>query len=94
MALTRKLKTRSPMLVMRALPAFPLPRAAGWKDRALRGRLDRISIGPPADHLGRAPGQVRTGSRHAIGSAVVDLIFSMAKREVTFFSGTEAISRL
>jgi hypothetical protein len=29
-----------------------------------------------------------------IGSAVVDLIFSMAKREVTFFSGTAAIKRL
>ena len=34
--------------------------------------------------------------RHAqgIGRAVVDLIFSMAKREVTFASGTVAISRL
>ena len=29
-----------------------------------------------------------------IGSAVVDLIFSMAKREVTFLSGTAAISCL
>ena len=29
-----------------------------------------------------------------IGSAVVALIFSMAKREVTFFSGTAAIRRL
>jgi hypothetical protein len=29
-----------------------------------------------------------------IGSAVVDLIFSIAKREVTFFSGTVAISFL
>jgi hypothetical protein len=28
------------------------------------------------------------------GSAVTDLIFSMAKREVTFFSGTVAISFL
>ena len=37
----------------------------------------------------------RQGVRaHAIGSAVVDLIFSMAKREVTFFNGTAAISRL
>jgi hypothetical protein len=52
----------------------------------------------------RAPGaEARTGAAdatsqavtpHAIGSAVVDLIFSMAKREVTFFSGTAAISRL
>ena len=31
---------------------------------------------------------------YGIGSAVVDLIFSMAKREVTFFSGTAAISPL
>ena len=29
-----------------------------------------------------------------IGSSVDDLIFSIAKREVTFFSGTAAISRL
>jgi hypothetical protein len=29
-----------------------------------------------------------------IGSAVVDLIFSMAKRDVTFFNGTAAIKRL
>jgi hypothetical protein len=28
------------------------------------------------------------------GSAVIDLIFSIAKREVTFFSGTVAISFL
>ena len=33
-------------------------------------------------------------NNHATGSAVVDLIFSIANREVTFFSGTEAISRL
>ena len=31
---------------------------------------------------------------HPIGSSVVDLIFSMANREVTFLSGTVAISRL
>src|SRR5215467_11060682 len=31
---------------------------------------------------------------HGIGSAVVALIFSMAKREVTFLSGTAAIRRL
>ena len=31
---------------------------------------------------------------HGIGSAVVALIFSMAKRDVTFLSGTDAISRL
>jgi hypothetical protein len=31
---------------------------------------------------------------HGIGSAVVDLIFSIANRDVTFLSGTAAISRL
>ena len=31
---------------------------------------------------------------HGIGSAVVDLIFSMANRDVTLVSGTDAISRL
>ena len=31
---------------------------------------------------------------HAIGSAVVDLIFSIANRDVTFFIGTAPISRL
>jgi hypothetical protein len=31
---------------------------------------------------------------HGIGSAVVDLIFSIAKRDVTFFSGTVPISFL
>ena len=31
---------------------------------------------------------------HGIGSDVVDLIFSMAKRDVTFFNGTAVISRL
>ncbi len=36
----------------------------------------------------------RAGTPHGIGSAVVDLIFSMANREVTFLSGTAAISRL
>jgi hypothetical protein len=37
------------------------------------------------------------GARHAsagTGSAVIDLIFSIAKRDVTFFSGTLAISFL
>ena len=31
---------------------------------------------------------------YGIGNAVVALIFSIAKREVTFLSGTAAISRL
>jgi hypothetical protein len=39
------------------------------------------------------PGK-RCVTPHGTGSAVVDLIFSMAKREVTFFNGTAAISRL
>ena len=40
---------------------------------------------------------VATREPHATagtGSAVIDLIFSIAKREVTFFSGTVAISFL
>jgi hypothetical protein len=32
--------------------------------------------------------------RHGSGKAVVDLIFSMAKREVTFFKGMVAMSCL
>ena len=40
-------------------------------------------------------GVVATSFRpHGIGNTVVDLIFSMAKREVTFLSGTAAIRRL
>jgi hypothetical protein len=38
--------------------------------------------------------RAKADSDQGIGSAVVDLIFSMAKREVTFFSGTAVISRL
>ena len=45
--------------------------------------------GIPA-HVRRSPPR----AAQPIGSAVVALIFSMAKREVTFLSGTVAISRL
>ena len=51
-----------------------------------------LSAAPPVDqrhpHLMR-----RAGLQHAAhsGNTVVDLIFSMAKREVTFLSGTAAI---
>lgn len=38
--------------------------------------------------------RIEIGATYPIGSAVVDLIFSIAKREVTFFNGTAAISRL
>jgi len=49
-----------------------------------------------ADGLGArfiSKGLVRPGA-YGIGNAVVALIFSIAKREVTFLSGTAAISRL
>ena len=36
----------------------------------------------------------RRDAAYEIGSSVVDLIFSIAKRDVTFFNGTPAISRL
>jgi len=52
---------------------------------------------PERDSVPRRNSQVRPGTcaaRSGIGSAVVDLIRSMAKREVTFLSGTEAIRRL
>ena len=55
---------------------------------ALRGAAD---LG-----FGGLYGNLTTGhaAAYAMGSAVVDLIRSIAKREVTFFSGTVAISRL
>ena len=40
------------------------------------------------------PTALRLGVGLGIGSAVVDFIFSIAKRDVTFFSGTDAISLL
>jgi hypothetical protein len=42
----------------------------------------------------RIPAHAALGAAQAIGNAVVALIFSIAKREVTFLSGTVAISRL
>ena len=52
-----------------------------------QGAMQRIAV-PEVAHacLDVAP--------HGTGSAVVALIFSMAKREVTFLSGTAAIRRL
>ena len=71
-----------------SLPIHARLRARPWWGRSIcsnrsicaRGSLKR-STAPPA-------------RSHGIGSAVVALIFSMAKRDVTFFSGTEAISFL
>lgn len=46
----------------------------------------------PRPRLSSAPND--KGDAQVIGSAVVCLIFSIAKREVTFFSGTAPMSRL
>jgi hypothetical protein len=47
-------------------------------------------VKPAYDHyIGRYAGYTA-----GIGNAVTDLIFSIAKREVTFFSGTAPISFL
>ena len=43
---------------------------------------------------GRPDGVDYAATTAGIGSAVTDLIFSIAKREVTFFSGTALISFL
>ncbi len=53
--------------------------------------FDQIYMRPRLSDNGPAPDDL---SSHGIGSAVVALIFSMAKRDVTFFSGTDAISFL
>ena len=62
----------------RAAPAFPAIFRVGSHWDKRRGRRVREEPQRP----------------YGIGSAVVALIFSMAKREVTFLSGTAAISRL
>jgi hypothetical protein len=59
------------------------------KTRVLSGSLEPESTLAPL-----FPGAPKKGPRYGIGSAVVDLIFSIAKREVTFLSGTAAIIRL
>jgi hypothetical protein len=46
------------------------------------------------DHLGARPNLAYPTATAGTGSAVTDLIFSIAKREVTFFSVTVAISFL
>jgi hypothetical protein len=43
---------------------------------------------------GLRPAGRQAATTAGIGSAVIDLIFSIAKREVTFFSDTELISFL
>ena len=54
---------------------------------------DQIYMRPRLSDTGARAAQ-RDAQRHGIGSAVVDLIFSIAKRDVTFFSGTVPISFL
>ena len=58
---------------------------------------DQIYMRPRLSDYGDAHRRRRSARRsrgHGIGSAVVDLIFSIAKRDVTFFSGTVPISFL
>ena len=55
---------------------------------------DQIYMRPRLSDYGGAHHELSRLIAQAIGSAVVDLIFSIAKRDVTFFSGTVAISRL
>ncbi len=57
-----------------------------------KGSADQLSCG--RDCPTRSSASIPDPGRHGIGSAVVALIFSMAKREVTFLSGTAAISFL
>jgi len=58
---------------------------SGCSDHAHLSRFRRDNYIPQSEVRNQAAGT---------GSAVTDLIFSMAKREVTFFSGTVAISFL
>ena len=60
-----------------------------WQDDRHRRRHDRRHV--PPSWLRRRDYAATTAG---IGSAVTDLIFSIAKREVTFFSGTALISFL
>ena len=67
----------------------------------LVGRCDMVPLGIQEEYFSKysvtGPGNSRAralASAQAIGNAVVALIFSMAKREVTFLSETLAISRL
>lgn len=52
----------------------------------------RLTTGAAADSVDRENRGIHPAA--GIGSAVTDLIFSIAKREVTFFSGTALISFL
>ena len=56
---------------------------------------DQIYMRPRlSDSVTRVEQLTLASLRYGIGSAVVDLIFSIAKRDVTFFSGTVPISFL
>lgn len=55
-------------------------------------RREGISLGFACAPFGYGPGYA--GASAGTGSAVTDLIFSIAKREVTFFNATVPISFL
>jgi hypothetical protein len=76
-------------------PSRSLIRSRRRSSRPRPAMLRRPPQAPGAEaRAGVAGTASQAVTAHEIGSAVVDLIFSMAKREVTFFSGTAAISRL
>ena len=64
-------------------------RAKAGARAAVRGDSRPISI-----DVIQAGSEPQAATTAGIGSAVTDLIFSIAKREVTFFSGTALISFL
>src|SRR5258705_2492057 len=68
---------------------LPVQQSRRRSPRFTNLRAERCSSSPPE----LAPACLDVAP-HGIGSAVVALIFSMAKREVTFLSGTAAIRRL
>lgn len=71
-------------------PSYPRMRGIQYAV-ASRFSLGRLwNTGPPAFAGDDSMGAYAAGT----GSAVTDLIFSIAKREVTFFSGTALISFL
>lgn len=89
---------RSPATARPAVSASVSPWSATWsRPMAARSRSQR----PPAGARGSmwrcrcfSRGKSQAATTAGIGSAVTDLIFSIAKREVTFFSGTALISFL
>ena len=63
--------------------------------RSITGRSGVVpDCGRDAALPGLRPAGRQAATTAGIGSAVIDLIFSIAKREVTFFSDTELISFL